>query len=115
MLNKASKKYLQELRAAQHKVEAIRVLADEQNDVSSQILESHSTELKLEFGPLKMNLKKSRTFSTHKKLSKNTTQSLSKDCIEEETLQQNEHIDQSISATQDKNSHQLGRRVNITI
>jgi hypothetical protein len=62
-----------------------------------------------------MNLKRSRTFSTHNTSSKSSTQNLAKDSLLEESSQQNNHIDQSISATQDKTSRQLRPRVNITI
>ena len=115
MFTEASKKYLRELKAAQEKVDNIRMVAESEEGETSQILESHTSELKLELGPIKMSMKKSKTVSTNKKSLKSQTSSFEKEKLEKHAASSTDDSSQSINANQSNSNNQLQPRINIVV
>jgi hypothetical protein len=113
MINNFSQRYLSELKAAQQKVNAVKLLNETHSDESSHEVLSQSSELKVELGPFKLNLSNNRTFASNNTAKKGLTQSLNKDKLSSEYEEQHSETNRSIGSPQEKQT--LGRRVNLTL
>ena len=79
MINELSRRYLQELRAAQSNIESSRLKEETQDGTDHEVLETHRSEYNLELGPLKLNVKKSKTVKGKTSSYNKATQSLGND------------------------------------
>lgn len=61
MINELSRRYLQELRTAQSNIDSSSLKEETQDGTDHEVLETHRSEYNLELGPLKVNVKKSKT------------------------------------------------------
>lgn len=84
MINELSRRYLQELRAAQSNIESSRLKDETQDGTDHEVLETHTSEYNLELGPLKVNVKKSKTVTGKTSSFNKASQSLSKDELNSE-------------------------------
>lgn len=78
MINDLSRRYLQELRTAQKNIDSSRLKEETQNGTDHEVLETHTSEYNLELGPLKLNVKKTKTVTGKTSVLKKATQSLDK-------------------------------------
>lgn len=78
MINDLSRRYLQELRAAQQQIDSSNLKDEIHDDTDHEVIETHTSEYNIELGPLRVNVKKSRTVSGKASSSKKQTQSLAK-------------------------------------
>ena len=78
MINDLSRRYLQELRTAQKNIDSSRLKEETQDGTDHEVLETHTSEYNLELGPLKMNVKKSKTVTGKTSSLKKSTQSIDK-------------------------------------
>lgn len=78
MINDLSRRYLQELRAAQQQIDSSNLKDEIHDDADHEVIETHTSEYNIELGPLKVNVKKSRTVSGKATSSKKQTQSIAK-------------------------------------
>ena len=115
MLNKASQQYLSELKSAQQKVAAASLLDETHSDESSHDVISQNSELKIELGPFKMNLTRSRTVTSTNRSQKDATQSLNKDSLLTTSKEQHSGMNQSVTGPIQKQTQAVGRRVNLTL
>ena len=95
MINELSRRYLQELRVAQEQINSSS-LREETHDASDhEVYETLTSEYNIEFGPLKVSVKKSKTVTGKLNTFKKASQSLSKEDVthSRETFS-NEQIEQ---------------------
>ncbi|MCM8527490.1 MAG: hypothetical protein NE327_13295 [Lentisphaeraceae bacterium] len=78
MINELSRRYLQELRAAQQQINSSSLKEETHSGTGHEVLETHTSEYNLELGPLKLNVKKSRTVTGKASILKKSTNALSK-------------------------------------
>ena len=107
MINELSRRYLQELRAAQQNIESSRLKEETQDGTDHEVLETHTSEYNLELGPIKLNVKKSKTVTGKTSLLKTSSQSIDKGSLEsnqnaytKEQLDQMRHL--QVQAQQDR-------------
>ena len=78
MINDLSRRYLQELRTAQQNIDSSRLKEETQDGTDHEVLETHTSEYNLELGPIKLNVKKSKTVTGKSSVLKKATQSIDK-------------------------------------
>ncbi|MCM8538654.1 MAG: hypothetical protein NE328_00110 [Lentisphaeraceae bacterium] len=85
MINELSRRYLQELRAAQQQLDSSSLMEETQDGTDHEVLETHTSEYNLELGPLKVNVKKSKTVTGKTSVLKKSSNALSKNELASES------------------------------
>ena len=117
MINDLSRRYLQELRTAQKNIDSSRLKEETQDGTDHEVLETHTSEYNLELGPLKMNVKKSKTVTGKTSLLKKATQSIDKaDLTSGSHSYAKEQLDKMRTLeSQESGNTGISRRVDISI
>jgi len=122
MISELTKKYLDELQKSQKKIDDLKVKSNSLDETSEDQFEVLTSEYNLEIGPLKLKVKKSKTFSGTRSLNKSASQAINKQRLDEESghmSEAKEEILRSLELPQDnsKNESSLlpSRPIDITI
>ncbi|MCM8534701.1 MAG: hypothetical protein NE334_02060 [Lentisphaeraceae bacterium] len=112
MLGDITRKYLEDLQKSQQKKDGLDVRKNSLDETSEDTYEVLTSEYNVEVGPIKINVKKSKTTGGTKSLSRSASQAINK----QELISEDESVNrsQSDSAKQDP-SLTKGNSVNIII
>ncbi len=117
MINELSRRYLQELRTAQENIESSRLKEETHDGTDHEVLETHTSEYNLELGPLKVNVKKSKTITGKSSVLKKATQSVDKGNVSSlKNSYTKEQLDSMRNLqTPDTSDTGIVRRINLSI
>ena len=117
MINDLSRRYLQELRTAQQNIESSRLKEETQDGTDHEVLETHTSEYNLELGPLKVNVKKTKTVTGKTSSFNKATQSIAKnELLSSGNSYTQEQLDQMRNlSSPDSQETGIQKRINIII